>query len=264
MDKIRSSIGFCPQANILFDELTVSQHLDLVASVRHFSFYFLFYFQHISLLFPFFIIQIKGFPSRQIRSEIHRIASYVGLQGDLNKKSRELSGGMKRRLSVAMALIGDSKVIILDEPTSGLDPFNRRTLWELIRNYKNGRTIILTTHYMEEADALSDRIALMNHGQVKCCGSPLFLKDKFGSGYRLILTKNSEFKQNKLESLIRQVTQSEPIIESNIAREICVSIPTNLSTKLPHLLNELERKKNDLGIINYGISSSTVEEVFIK
>ncbi len=171
---------------------------------------------------------------------------------------------MKRRLSVAMALIGDSKVIILDEPTSGLDPFNRRTLWELIRNYKNGRTIILTTHYMEEADALSDRIALMNHGQVKCCGSPLFLKDKFGSGYRLILTKNSDFKQSKLESVIRQVTQSEPVIESNIAREICVSISTNLSTKLPHLLNELEKKKNELGIINYGISSSTVEEVFIK
>ncbi len=70
-----------------------------------------------------------------------------------------------------MALVGDSKVIILDEPTSGLDPFNRRALWELLKNYKTNRTIILTTHYMAEADALSDRIALMKNGQVKCCGN---------------------------------------------------------------------------------------------
>ena len=68
---------------------------------------------------------------------------------------------MKRRLSVAMALIGDSKVILLDEPTSGLDPYNRRSLWDLIRSFKKDRTILLTTHFMEEADALSDRIAIM-------------------------------------------------------------------------------------------------------
>ena len=71
------------------------------------------------------------------------------LENDLRKKSKELSGGMKRRLSVALALIGDSKVIILDEPSSGLDPFNRRSLWEMIKNYKTGRTIIMSTHYME-------------------------------------------------------------------------------------------------------------------
>lgn len=198
----------------------------------------------------------------------------------------ELSGGMKRRLSVAMALIGDSKVIILDEPTSGLgnflnkpnndlqyflwkldwhlDPYNRRTLWELIRNYKNGRTIILTTHYMEEADALSDRIALMNHGQVKCCGSPLFLKDRFGSGYRLTLSKDTTFNQYALENLVERVTGRPVIVESNIAREMCIAIPTQLSPHLPELLTYVEDNKRALGIINYGISSSTVEEVFLK
>ena len=72
---------------------------------------------------------------------------------------------------MAMALTGGAKVIILDEPTSGLDPYNRRTLWELIRKFKNGRSIILTTHFMEEADALADRIAIMNHGKVKCCAA---------------------------------------------------------------------------------------------
>jgi ATP-binding cassette subfamily A (ABC1) protein 3 len=88
------------------------------------------------------------------------------LEKDLKKKAKELSGGMKRRLSVAIALTGGSKVAILDEPTSGLDPYNRRIFWELIRNFKKDRTIILTTHFMEEADALSDRICIMNHGKI--------------------------------------------------------------------------------------------------
>lgn len=78
-----------------------------------------------------------------------RIAIFVGLDKDLKKKTISLSGGMKRRLMVGMALIGDSKVVILDEPTSGLDPFNRLKFWELIRQYKKNRTIILTTHFME-------------------------------------------------------------------------------------------------------------------
>ena len=77
--------------------------------------------------------------------------------------------------------------MFIDEPTSGLDPFNRRGIWELIRKYKKDRTIILTTHFMEEADALSDRIAIMNHGEVKCCGSPMFLKNLYGSGYHLFI-----------------------------------------------------------------------------
>lgn len=145
-----------------------------------------------------------------------------------------------------------------------IDPYNRRSLWELIRNYKQGRTIILTTHYMEEADALSDRIALMNHGQVKCCGSPLFLKDRFGSGYRLTLSKDTNFNQFAMESFVENLTGRPILIESNIAREICIAIPTDLSSCLPQLLTYIEDNKQALGVLNYGISSSTVEEVFLK
>jgi ATP-binding cassette subfamily A (ABC1) protein 3 len=190
----------------------------------------------------------------------------VGLHNDLNKMSKQLSGGMKRRLSFGIALIGDSKIIILDEPTSGLDPFNRRALWDLIRGYKNGRTIILTTHYMEEADALSDRIALMNHGKVKCVGSPLFLKDKYGSGYRLIITKDeAKFDQERLEYLFKEATGgSDPLIQTNISKEVAISIPNSLNSRLPGLLAKLELNKDQLGILNYGISSATVEEVFLK
>jgi ATP-binding cassette subfamily A (ABC1) protein 3 len=105
--------------------------------------------------------QIKGFKSKELKAEIERVAKIVGLGNNLNKKSKDLSGGMKRRLSLGMSLIGDSKIILLDEPTSGLDPFNRRSLWDMIRNFKKDRTVLLTTHFMEEADALSDRIAIM-------------------------------------------------------------------------------------------------------
>jgi ABC-type multidrug transport system ATPase subunit len=93
--------------------------------------------------------QIKGYSKKEIKEDIVHISTYVGLQNDLKKRSKQLSGGMKRRLSVAMALTGGSKIIILDEPTSGLDPFNRRSLWELIRKFKQGRSIVLTTHFME-------------------------------------------------------------------------------------------------------------------
>lgn len=89
---------------------------------------------------------------KNVSKEVSRIATLVGLGNDLKKKSANLSGGMKRRLMVGMAFTGDSKIIILDEPTSGLDPFNRLKFWELIRFYKKGRTIILTTHFMEGKD----------------------------------------------------------------------------------------------------------------
>jgi ATP-binding cassette, subfamily A (ABC1), member 3 len=171
---------------------------------------------------------------------------------------------MKRRLQVAIALVGDSKVIIMDEPTSGLDPFNRRGLWELIREYKRGRTIILTTHYMEEADALSDRIVLMNHGKVKCCGSPLFLKDRFGSGYRITISKADHFEQSLFERLVSASTGRPPHIQTNIAREICIAVPNELSSTMPQLLAKIESEKGKIGILDYGISSSTVEEVFLK
>jgi ATP-binding cassette, subfamily A (ABC1), member 3 len=198
-----------------------------------------------------------------IFDEIKRISSYVGLFQDLKTISKNLSGGMKRRLSVAMALIGDSKVIILDEPTSGLDPINRRGIWELIRKYKKDRTIILTTHFMEEADALSDCIAIMNHGEVKCCGSPIFLKNMYGSGYSFTVSKDETFNENQFLLMIKNIILNFKI-ETNVAGEIKISLPYEAVDKLPQLLNEVENNKQNIGISAYGISSSTIEEVFLK
>lgn len=91
-------------------------------------------------------------------------------------------------------------MILLDEPTSGMDPTARRSIWDMLKKYKEGRIIILTTHYMDEADVLGDRIAIMSQGQIKCCGSSLFLKNKFGVGYLLQVEKKQP--DSSLEPLV--------------------------------------------------------------
>ena len=102
-----------------------------------------------------------------------------------------LSGGMKRKLSVAIAFVGGSKTVILDEPTAGVDPYARRGIWDMLVRYRNkGRTIILSTHHMDEADILGDRIAIISHGKVRCIGSSLFLKSTYGDGYTLTMAKS--------------------------------------------------------------------------
>lgn len=120
---------------------------------------------------------------------------------------------------------------------------------------------------MEEADALSDRIAIMNHGQVKCAGSPIFLKNVYGSGYRLVLAKNTSFNEVEFKSILKSTTPDLNIntaIETNIAAEMIVSIPFSMNNILPTLLSTIEKSKEIIGIDGYGISSPTIEEVFIK
>mmetsp|Transcript_19846 Transcript_19846/g.41616 ORF Transcript_19846/g.41616 Transcript_19846/m.41616 type:complete len:287 (+) Transcript_19846:1283-2143(+) len=102
------------------------------------------------------------------------------------------SGGMKRRLSVAISTIGDAPVIVLDEPTAGMDPVSRRFVWKHISGIKAGRVILLTTHAMEEADLLSDHVAIMSHGTLAAFGSPLELKTKYGSALQFTLLSEKE------------------------------------------------------------------------
>lgn len=109
----------------------------------------------------------------------------MGLQASADVQCRYLSGGQKRRLNLAMALIGDPKVIFLDEPTSGVDPVSRRAIWQLLEARKGRHVIVLTTHYMDEADLLADRKAILSRGTLRCAGSSFFLKNRFGTGYHL-------------------------------------------------------------------------------
>jgi ABC-type Na+ transport system ATPase subunit NatA len=125
MSEIRKDLGVCPQHDILYPDLTVREHLRLFAV-------------------------FKGVPSDKIEGEINHMIREVGLVEKADAYSKTLSGGMKRKLSVGIAFIGGSKVVLLDEPTSGMDPYSRRFTWNVIRNMKENRTIILTTHFMDE------------------------------------------------------------------------------------------------------------------
>ncbi|KAK2172715.1 hypothetical protein NP493_937g00020 [Ridgeia piscesae] len=155
MEGARRCLGLCPQHNVLYDNLTVYEHL-------------------------VFFAKLKNYPVYEIKRDIETFLQDIQLTDKRNAYVKALSGGMKRKLSVLLALIGGSKVIILDEPTSGLDPEARRQTWDLLKKYRSGRTIMLTTHYMDEADYLGDRIAIMANGRLQCCGTPMYLKQQYG------------------------------------------------------------------------------------
>uniref|UniRef100_A0A8D0L236 ABC transporter domain-containing protein n=1 Tax=Sphenodon punctatus TaxID=8508 RepID=A0A8D0L236_SPHPU len=164
MDSIRQSLGMCPQYNILFDQLTIAEHIKFYA-------------------------QLKGRSREEAELEMEMMLEDIGLPHKRNEKAQNLSGGMQRKLSVAIAFVGEAKVVVLDEPTSGVDPYSRRSIWDLLLKYRAGRTIILSTHHMDEADILGDRVAIISQGKLYCSGSPVFLKNNFGSGFYLTLVR---------------------------------------------------------------------------
>lgn len=129
----------------------------------------------------------------------------VGIWDKRKALASQLSGGNKRKLSVAIALCGNSKFVLLDEPTSGMDLSARRQLWNMLKEYKKDRIILLTTHYMDEADILGDRIAIMTSGKVAALGSSIFLKSTFGVGYNLTVVKKNSDKNETLMPYMRQV-----------------------------------------------------------
>ena len=144
--------------------------------------------EHLELFYSF---KQEG---NDISKAIDTIISDVGLSKHRDNLAKNLSGGNKRKLCVALALAANSKIVFLDEPTSGMDQTARRRLWNMLGEYKKDRIIILTTHDMNEADILGDRIGIMKDGHLHCFGSSQFLKKKLGSKYNLQikLDKNSE------------------------------------------------------------------------
>nr|UOU03316.1 ATP-binding cassette subfamily A3-like 3 [Brachionus rubens] len=239
---IRKSIGFCPQVSILYDDLTVYEHLYLVA-------------------------KIKGFSKKDIEDEIKKTVNLLNLDQHLNIQSKNLSGGLRRRLNIGLALIGDPKsfvkIIILDEPSSGVDPKNRRKLWNILQKFKLNRTIIISTHYMQEADYLSDRIAIMNKGELKCCGSPKFLKKNFSQGYRLSIKKSNDFNEIIFKNIIEIFDEFYEIEENNL-NELSVYLRTKSIKNIREFLENIEDNKVYIGFDSFSISSPTIEEVFLK
>ena len=144
---VKAMIAVSPQESAIASALSVRENLELICGVH-------------------------GFSKEKRNRKIGEIVDLLGLSGVLSRKAGKLSGGWQRRLSIAMALISEPKILFLDEPTLGLDVIARSDLWDLIRALKGCVTVILTTHYMEEAEALSDRIAIMKDGKLLTCDTP--------------------------------------------------------------------------------------------
>jgi ATP-binding cassette subfamily A (ABC1) protein 3 len=140
-----------------------------------------------------FFYDLKGADPDPVKkkADIEKLMLDVGVNDKKNSLASHLSGGNKRKLSVAIALCGGSKFVLLDEPTSGMDLQARRQLWNMLKECKKDRIVVLTTHYMDEADILGDRIGIMANGKLTCLGTSMFLKNKFGVGYNLTLVKSS-------------------------------------------------------------------------
>ena len=166
------------------------------------------------------MLKLKGLTWSDATAESDRLADECILGTKKNKMTTALSGGMKRKLHLGIAMIGNSSVVLLDEPTSGMDPEARRQIWDLLQKFKSDKTVLLTTHFMEEADVLGDRIAIMADGQVQCYGSSMFLKKAFGSGYRLTMTKSSRCNENRVKALIRSHVETASTV-SNVSGKIC-------------------------------------------
>ncbi|KAM9530760.1 phospholipid-transporting ATPase ABCA1-like isoform 1-T2 [Salvelinus alpinus] len=299
LSAIRQNLGVCPQHNVLFSMLTVEEHI-------------------------WFYARLKGLSEEKVKAEMEQIVNDIGLPHKRQCRSNTLSGGMQRKLSVALAFVGGSKVVILDEPTAGVDPYARRGIWDLLLKYRAGRTIILSTHHMDEADILGDRIAIISHGKLCCVGSSLFLKTQLGTGYYLTLVKrdfdltlsscrnsssSSSVSYSKKVGLPQPQPQALTVLKGDSVSEsssdaglgsepeseattIDVTMISNVIFKhvpaarlvedlgheltyvLPYkaakggafveLFHEIDDRLSDLGISSYGISDTTLEEIFLK
>ncbi|KAL1466385.1 hypothetical protein MTO96_042770 [Rhipicephalus appendiculatus] len=220
-DDALENVRVCPQKNMLYDELTVYEHL-----------YF------------FAIIQLM--PTETIAEQVEIIIKSLHFGPYINSFPRALPQGFRRKLCLAITVIADPKVLILDEPTSGLDPQSRNEVWDLLQKMRRTCTMLLTTHDMEEADVVGDRIAILAEGTIRCCGSSQFLKHRFG--------------------IILVVKTYVPTVQlvSESAEVLRLSLGVTSSEGFVDMFKVLERFRRKLGISIMSVSVTTMEDVYLR
>jgi len=238
--KLRRHFGFCSQSNALFDSLTGSQTLELYA-------------------------KIKGINSQFIPTLIERMVEKLQLKKFTDQKVETYSGGNKRKLCVAISLIGGPQIVFLDEPSAGVDPVARRWMWRFIKDNMTGRTVLLTTHAMDEAETLCDRIGIMVNGQMRCIGTPEELKYKYVRGYSLecYLEEKKEGEGNvvQVKEYIEDKFPGSDILEEQSFLVKFLIPPTK---SLGTIFKIIEAEKENLGIQKYALSETSLEQVFLS
>ncbi|CAL5081098.1 unnamed protein product [Urochloa decumbens] len=238
MGNIYTNMGVCPQHNLLWETLTGKEHL-------------------------FFYGRLKNLKGAQLVKAVEQSLKSVNLShGNVgDKQVKKYSGGMKRRLSVAISLIGDPKVVFMDEPSTGLDPASRNNLWNVVKEAKRNRAIILTTHSMEEAEVLCDRLGIFVDGDFQCLGNPKELKARYGGTYIFTMTTSPD-QEHEVELLVHQLSPSANKIY-HLSGTQKFELPKQ-EVKIAHVFAAVENAKRRLTIHAWGLVDTTLEDVFIK
>ncbi|KAL8722848.1 MAG: hypothetical protein Q9225_000735 [Loekoesia sp. 1 TL-2023] len=218
-------LGVCPQRNVLWDQLTSYEHV-------------------------YIFNRLKSAERPSSKTDIEELIKACDLDRKIGAKSRHLSGGQKRKLQLSMMFTGGSRVCCVDECSSGVDALARQKLWNILLAERGARTIIFTTHFLDEADLLSDQIAILSKGNLKAYGSAVELKHKLGNGYRIHVSNNSR-NRNALDGL-------EGIPKKAMYGQTIYTLRTSAEAA------DFVRNLEGLGIDNYEITSPTIEEIFFN
>ena len=233
MESIHKMIGICPQFSLLWDQLTCREHL-------------------------LFFARLKGVPPESVDTFVLTALEKVGLALAADRLASNLSGGMKRRLSIAMALVGDPLFLVMDEPTTGLDPETREELWRTLLKVKKGRAILLATHAMEEADLLCERVSILSRGDLKCLDGPLQLRQRFCPDYSLSVNFAPGFGAAAVLGAMQGVEVMSEF--ENAAR---LKVATN-AVKLSELFRTMEYGIEQGYWTDWGVEKESLENVFLS
>ncbi|KAM9698218.1 ATP-binding cassette sub-family A member 13 [Dama dama] len=244
---VRAELGVCLQRDILFDHLTVLEHLLLFASLK-----------------------VLPGTHQKLREQVHRTLQDVGLTPHQHQQARVLSGGTRRKLSIGIAFLGASRTVVLDEPTSGVDPCSRRGIWDILLKYRRGRTIIFTTHHLDEAEALSDHVAVLQWGRLRCSGPPASLTQAHAQGLCLTLSRQPSVleaddpKDTACATSLIQTYIPQASLRGSSRGELSYMIPEGADRAcFEGLFQALDQNLHQLHLTGYGLSDTTLEEVFL-
>ena len=221
---------------------------------------------------------LKGQSYSNAKRDSTKLITDLGLEEDFKKPSSKLSGGMKRRVSLGIALTGSPQILFLDEPTSGLDPLRRRHFWSLIKQATLNKAVLLTTHLMEEADVLCDEIGIITAGELRCVGKGLKLKEELGTGieFQIVLSKaigeSSKDSDHRLRVLVEAFEGSLGTVEvsKSFVNSISLSLKggegdqTEQKKALSKVFDTINRLREPMGIEDWSIRQGSLEDVFLK
>jgi len=235
--EIRQRMGYCPQFDPLLDLMSAREHLYMYARFR-------------------------GLNSKQAKERADAIIQHTGLTPYANNNSQGYSGGNKRKLSLGIAIIGEPSLCLLDEPSSGMDPLSRRFMWDIIGELSKTMSVVLTTHSMEEAEALCNRIGIMVKGQLQVLGSVQHLKTRFGDGYELEVHSDNLHIPD-IQVYIQEQFPGAELQESHFGH-VKYKLPFGNNLTLADVFEGLESQRQVLGIRDYAVSQTSLEQIFIK